>query len=429
MSELNRTQLFLELLGHYGRRVRFVGSAFGSDISRSESHILIELKLYPGTFAAELSERLLLEQSSVSRAVANLRNRKLIRATTSRSDRRVIELSLTKKGEDALHQVNKAANGLLREFVRGMARSGQMRLGRYLKQVAAHIKAPAMGNTGEELEALLQIRRITRPMGALGESFFGTPYSLHHWHILSVLDTSISIQELSKRIALSQGATSDLVKRYEKSGFISCNPNPKDRRSKLLERTAQGFEALNEIRTAGRELFEEALQLLSVEEYTDFTLLLAELAGVQIGGRGELLSEKYKISELCEEQERRPVRGFVVQSFLKRDDLDQLPSRIVDQEDLCFRIDVGDELQGYCELRPLKKVGVWELHLFELEDLSLELHSTFATEVARRLGNLPECKTLLISPTTDRRGVFAELLGERASEPLSITKSALQKLA
>lgn len=64
------------------------------------------------------------------------------------------------------------------------------------------------------------------------------------------------IQDLTRDLAITVGATSKLVDRLEEDGTARRQPNPDDRRSSLISLTADGERLL----AAASETFEEALR-------------------------------------------------------------------------------------------------------------------------------------------------------------------------
>ena len=82
----------------------------GSDLSASAAHAVIEIGLGDGTSARTLCNRLLLDKSTVSRLVARLVERGLVRETPSPVDSRVKLLSLTEAGQEALTGIDAYAD-------------------------------------------------------------------------------------------------------------------------------------------------------------------------------------------------------------------------------------------------------------------------------------------------------------------------------
>ncbi len=69
---------------------------------------------------------------------------------------------------------------------------------------------------------------------------FGLP--LTHFEPMSVMDRlpNCRVYDIASELGITTGGTSKLVDRIEASGYCRRLPNPEDRRSSLLELTAEG---------------------------------------------------------------------------------------------------------------------------------------------------------------------------------------------
>ena len=80
------------------------------DFSLTEARTLYEIGAHPGLTATELREALSLDRGYISRLLASLTRRQLIRQTTSNSDAREKLLSLTPSGSRAVAQLNESSD-------------------------------------------------------------------------------------------------------------------------------------------------------------------------------------------------------------------------------------------------------------------------------------------------------------------------------
>ena len=85
---------------------------------------------------------------------------------------------------------------------------------------------------------------------------FGLP--LTHFEPMSVMDRlpKCRVYDIASELGITTGGTSKLVDRIEASGYCRRLPNPEDRRSSLLELTAEGRRLFAEAGAA----FDEELQ-------------------------------------------------------------------------------------------------------------------------------------------------------------------------
>jgi DNA-binding MarR family transcriptional regulator len=90
------------------------------------------------------------------------------------------------------------------------------------------------------------------------KSEFGLP--LTHYEPMSVIARlpGCRVYDIATELGITTGGTSKLVDRIEASGYCRRLPNPADRRSSLLELTAEGRRVLDEAGAA----FDEELHAL-----------------------------------------------------------------------------------------------------------------------------------------------------------------------
>lgn len=82
----------------------------GTDLSGSGVHAILEIGLNPGLTAKDLSARLKLEKSTISRLLKSLERRGDIEQTRSTSDGRAFGLSLTEKGQLTYSEIDRFGN-------------------------------------------------------------------------------------------------------------------------------------------------------------------------------------------------------------------------------------------------------------------------------------------------------------------------------
>ncbi|PZF63376.1 hypothetical protein DEI81_08225 [Curtobacterium sp. MCBD17_013] len=76
---------------------------------------------------------------------------------------------------------------------------------------------------------------------------------------LSVAEAGVTPKQASEYLALSTGATTNLVDRLVDRGHIERRPNPEDRRSVLLQLTPTGAETAEQIGVVYRAAFESGI--------------------------------------------------------------------------------------------------------------------------------------------------------------------------
>jgi DNA-binding MarR family transcriptional regulator/N-acetylglutamate synthase-like GNAT family acetyltransferase len=127
----------------------------GSDFSPSAVHAIIEIDEVAGLTSKDLSNRLLLEKSTVSRLVRSLITRGEVREKRAVDDRRTKRLYLTGKGKRTLNSINLHANarvsGALERLDRGRQRRILLGLEDYSNLLEASGAAHAQGRSVDDL--------------------------------------------------------------------------------------------------------------------------------------------------------------------------------------------------------------------------------------------------------------------------------------
>ena len=92
------------------------------------------------------------------------------------------------------------------------------------------------------------------------------------------------VQDISDRLGITAGAVSKLVDRLEHDGLVTRTPNPGNRRSSLLQLTADGAEELAAAQAVGDRIMGIAVGDEDLEPLTTaLQRLETHLSGAQIG--------------------------------------------------------------------------------------------------------------------------------------------------
>jgi DNA-binding MarR family transcriptional regulator len=101
--------------------------------------------------------------------------------------------------------------------------------------------------------------------------------------------TSCRVYDIAETLSLTTGGTSKLVDAIEASGYCRRRPNPDDRRSSIIELTADGKRLLaRATRTFERELEDRIGSLLSDRSLQQFTSVLIRLRDAEASKTGKL---------------------------------------------------------------------------------------------------------------------------------------------
>ncbi len=113
-----------------------------TEYTLSETRLIYELAHHERATASHLGQEMGLDLGYLSRLLASLEERKLIRRRTSETDRRQVLLSLTSKGQKAFAQVNAASRADIEAMLKLLPAADQKRLLEAMQTIERLLGAP-----------------------------------------------------------------------------------------------------------------------------------------------------------------------------------------------------------------------------------------------------------------------------------------------
>jgi DNA-binding MarR family transcriptional regulator len=101
--------------------------------------VLTMLRAYPGLSGADLARVALLTPQTVGVIIRNLERSRAIRKTPHPVHGRVLQWTLTRRGENLLNQCRRRAMALERRLTAGLGAKGQATVRRWLSKIAAEL--------------------------------------------------------------------------------------------------------------------------------------------------------------------------------------------------------------------------------------------------------------------------------------------------
>lgn len=116
MMKSEQVERVREVLRRFNRRAGVLQTdPYGLGLSLSQGSALVDIDRFGQLRSQDLVQLLNLEKSSVSRLVANLEDRKLLKTAPDPEDGRSKQLSLTASGRKAVAVINRLANRVVEE--------------------------------------------------------------------------------------------------------------------------------------------------------------------------------------------------------------------------------------------------------------------------------------------------------------------------
>lgn len=100
-----------------------------------------------------------------------------------------------------------------------------------------------------------------------------------HFRVMSAVpQRGVSITELGERVRMTKQGCGQFVTHLVATGHLSTEPDPSDRRVRLVRRTPLGQQVLDAVRKRNLRIEQEWAEVVGRERYREFRSVLEELA-------------------------------------------------------------------------------------------------------------------------------------------------------
>jgi DNA-binding MarR family transcriptional regulator len=110
-------------------------------VTLAQCHLLLEVEKTPGASLGDLSARLAVDPSTLSRTAENLRKKGQIACPRDESDRRSIRLFLTESGKKATDAINSVCDREYGELLEGLSDESASKVGEGISILASLLEA------------------------------------------------------------------------------------------------------------------------------------------------------------------------------------------------------------------------------------------------------------------------------------------------
>ena len=119
--DISTVHKFRENIRHIERELNIQNSSnCCAGVTLAQCHTLLELFYHKSINLSELSEKLYLDKSTVSRTIDNLVNNGMVDRSIPKENRRKIILSLTEKGTGICKQINRDSDTFFRTIIESL---------------------------------------------------------------------------------------------------------------------------------------------------------------------------------------------------------------------------------------------------------------------------------------------------------------------
>ena len=332
------------------QRNRTVSSAYGTGLGIAESAVLQELLAEPQLRASDLSTRLVLGPVSISRQLRRLQGQGLLRVHTAQHDRRARRLSVTAVGKRVFFQAYERACTTFSTAFSRLDSQEQVRFSDLFRRFLDGYGAPLASALPGDPPLMPEIRRLTRVLGMLGGSVFGSSgLSPLEWHIVvrvCTASTEVLISDLSSLYSVAANTVSQTVSRLEKAGFLERGASTRDRRCVPLQATAAGIQQHENIELLAASQIEKAWSGFAVSERSDFTTLWEKYAGSGTCEDEIVLGETRSLRRISSDFDRENARRFVYEGRVRAlSTCGALPEIVCGKDSIILGLYAGANLQ------------------------------------------------------------------------------------
>ena len=285
---------------------------------------------------------------------------------------------MTAAGHAELKPFGENSKVFLKQHLASLTIEEIAELQRFFRQIcdslgAAPVVLRAMEHPFEE-----GIRRMTRALGFVGTSIFGSGYSSTCWQILSLLayrKSGVTLSQLQEELGIHISTLSQMCTRFERSGWLRKVSSTADGRKKVFELTAKGRRILDKIELDGVALFEKAFEHSSKGLGIRFLQLFHRYLGIANATSGLVLRESVVVERPVTEESRRSARAFLILHLVRLSRYTDVSERLISGDSQTFVMRRGAAILAVAEVQILgeKARGVQFIWSEAAEDLSLLL--------------------------------------------------------
>lgn len=316
------------------RTVKAFAGTYGVPISVAETHLLREVASRRAQMAKDLAVTLGVDKGTVSRLVAGLVRRKLLKEKTMPSDRRSKVLALTREGDRLFHLTHERGNKFIGALSRRLTKEEQQELLSYFREFSDKAKAAPALFSADQHFLRPELRRFIRIMGFMKARFPKTSLSLTQKEILAAIrrlgqEHEVSANDVANAIGIESSNLSTMLASLEKRSLIARRKSQHDSRRQCLLLTPQGEDELNAFESELVSYFKKMFQGIPSDKCERLALLLARFSdseGVEV--LTQVVQNRIELRELKAAEELQHARATLVEELVREKKHPEIPERL-----------------------------------------------------------------------------------------------------
>lgn len=379
---------------------RFIRRLTHTGLSRGEVHILIEIQARGECTVRVIQPLLNIDQSSISRFVKNLTQKKLISSVPSEVDKRAKVLKLTATGRNVISQIDEVAGTVFEQFASRLPASEKKILAEFFERIADWYGQPRCPLRPGESEVRMQQRRMSRALGVLSQNIFGSQLSSSQWFVFREICYAaypLNPKTLSEHQSIPPNSLSIILEKLENSGLITRASAVHDSRYIELLPTAQGKKQLSMTERHSADDIEKIVSSLPQQRQELLLAIVRRYIDQDATTSPVLLPQDFTLRKISAKKERDQARAFAITELVRRGHAEFAPSVLVGERSLVYGLfDSTNALQAICEIQNSERASEFSL-LASNKETTPNLAYIFMERVFETLRGAREVSTLKFS--------------------------------
>ena len=341
------------------KKNRFIRRLTDTGLSRAEIHTLVEIEARGEASMKVLQPILNMEQSSVSRLVQGLVQKKLLDSNPWSEDRRVRVLQVTTKGHALLTQIDTVAGAVFDRFKARLTTKERESLNWFFCAVSDFYDQPHCPERNGEDELRMQQRRMSRALGVLGKNIFGSKLSSSQWHVFTHICGSpypLNPKQIAKKQGIPSNSLTTIFDKLIAKGLISREQSTHDSRYIELSATKKGAMFLQRIEDQFVSELQSILSGLGTDDIAELLDILEHYVDQDPDKEQSPLPPTLRVQRLRSKEDRKIARTFAITELVGRGHAHYAPGFFLHADSHCYALYSEDDiLCSICEIHSDQK--------------------------------------------------------------------------
>ena len=269
--------LLFDLFLAFNRRLLSITRRLSPPLTLSESHLLGEIKQQKIINSSLLIKNLHIEKTKVSRTLASFIEKDWITSEHSLTDKRVRYFTITTEGSRIFLDDNQFRNQQVLECLIPLTQGQRKDLAQFLNLMADTLQASPINPEPSAPFCKIEIRRLTRALGYLGDNLMGSSMPADECQVLHLVrrdGDSISMGSLKELLPYEMTMISRLTSDLEDRDLLHKKPLPYDKRHVQVLLTTLGSQYAEKNLASGGNLLLSSIKSLPGASQAQFVSLL-----------------------------------------------------------------------------------------------------------------------------------------------------------